>query len=84
MLAAVIHDHVLFTSLDEEQRSLMIAAFHLQNNCRGDTIIRQGEDGHLFYVVKSGTLCCSVRTSSTAGSSTRVCAYGSPLRANAR
>lgn len=76
MLAAVIHDHVLFTSLDEEQRSLMIAAFHLQNNCRGDTIIRQGEDGHLFYVVKSGTLCCSVRTSSTAGSSTRVCAYG--------
>eukprot|EP00277_Geminigera_cryophila_P006922 CAMPEP_0179431986 /NCGR_PEP_ID=MMETSP0799-20121207/16737_1 /TAXON_ID=46947 /ORGANISM="Geminigera cryophila, Strain CCMP2564" /LENGTH=331 /DNA_ID=CAMNT_0021209187 /DNA_START=258 /DNA_END=1253 /DNA_ORIENTATION=- len=55
-VSLVIADHLLFAELDHKQKEMLAESFFMRDYSKGDTVIRQGEEGNLFYVVEKGTL----------------------------
>jgi cAMP-dependent protein kinase regulator len=50
-----VTSNILFQSLDKEQLRVVVAAMEKQTFVKDDWIIRQGDEGHEFYIVASGT-----------------------------
>lgn len=48
----------MFAALDESEREIVVLAMEERKYSPGDTVIRQGEDGDVLFVVDSGTLDC--------------------------
>eukprot|EP00596_Hydrurales_sp_CCMP1899_P004532 CAMPEP_0119034530 /NCGR_PEP_ID=MMETSP1177-20130426/1513_1 /TAXON_ID=2985 /ORGANISM="Ochromonas sp, Strain CCMP1899" /LENGTH=254 /DNA_ID=CAMNT_0006992011 /DNA_START=80 /DNA_END=844 /DNA_ORIENTATION=- len=53
-------DHFLFETLSEEDLIQIVACMSPQSNNEGDVIIREGEDGDLFYCLETGTVSACV------------------------
>ena len=45
--------------LSESERQILIDALQEVRFLEGDKIIKQGEEGKAFYIIKSGTVCVS-------------------------
>eukprot|EP00960_Hanusia_phi_P052858 761704-Hanusia_phi.AAC.4 len=56
MLMRAIAENMLFRDLDVKYQELVAEAFTLGRYAKGDAVIRQGDEGHIFYVVQSGSL----------------------------
>ncbi|BES90294.1 camp-dependent protein kinase [Nesidiocoris tenuis] len=54
-LAENVKNILLFRSLDQEQMNDVLNAMFEKRVQKGDTIIKQGDDGDNFYVIESGT-----------------------------
>lgn len=48
----------MFAALDETERDIVVLAMEERKYSPGDTVIRQGDDGDVLFVVDSGTLDC--------------------------
>lgn len=48
----------MFSALDEKEKNIVIDAMEEKRAKPGDTIIRQGEEGDVLYMVESGVLNC--------------------------
>ena len=48
----------MFSALDEKEKKIVIDAMDEKRAKPGDTIISQGEEGDVLYVVESGVLSC--------------------------
>lgn len=48
----------MFTALDETEREIVVLAMEERRYSPGDTVISQGDDGDVLFVVDSGTLDC--------------------------
>jgi len=46
----------IFDSLSREDRAKVLKSFSVENFAAGDSIIRQGETGKKFYIIKEGTV----------------------------
>ena len=62
---AVIADHVLFAALDGKQKEMLADSFFLREYAKGDTVIRQGEEGNLFYIIEQGVLSVHIKPEDT-------------------
>lgn len=60
-LRNAVAKNILFSHLDEDQMGLLIAKVNCKSYSDGDTVIREGEQAYLFYIVKSGSLSVFVR-----------------------
>lgn len=49
----------IFEILNAEQKELLLASLNLQKWDNRQTIVKEGEVGDLFYVIKEGTVSCS-------------------------
>jgi len=56
-----IGQNILFQSLDTEQMAIVVDAMFEKKYQPGEVIIKQGEDGDLFYVLNSGVCECFVQ-----------------------
>jgi cAMP-dependent protein kinase regulator len=61
-IRAAISTNFIFRDLDEEQTSGVILAMREQRVAADELVIRQGDDGELFYVVEEGSLGCYIRS----------------------
>lgn len=52
----------MFKVLSESERQILIDALQEVRFLEGDKIIKQGEEGKAFYIIKSGTVCVSAGT----------------------
>jgi cAMP-dependent protein kinase regulator len=55
-LRDAVAKNFLFAHLDDAQMDMLVCSFDRQDYMAGETVIRQGDSGHLFYIVHSGTL----------------------------
>lgn len=46
----------MFSALDNKEREIVIDAMEEKKFNAGDTVITQGEDGDMLYVVEKGTV----------------------------
>ena len=53
-LAKAIENNVLFSHLDETERSDIFDAMFPVQNIAGEYIIKQGDDGDNFYIIDQG------------------------------
>lgn len=51
----VILNNILFATLDEDQRNVIVGAMERRDYAPGDKIIKQGDMGDNFYLVSAGT-----------------------------
>jgi CRP-like cAMP-binding protein len=49
----------IFSSLSKQQISMLVGAVDEEHFAEGDYIIRQGEEGDTFYIIKSGQVVCT-------------------------
>ena len=49
----------MFTALDDSEREIVVLAMEERRYSPGDTVISQGDDGDVLFVVDSGTLDCT-------------------------
>jgi cAMP-dependent protein kinase regulator len=49
----------LFSALDEKDRNIVLDAMNEINMKEGDTVIKEGDDGDVLYVVESGKYKCT-------------------------
>eukprot|EP00479_Gromia_sphaerica_P012080 TRINITY_DN6218_c0_g1_i1.p2 TRINITY_DN6218_c0_g1~~TRINITY_DN6218_c0_g1_i1.p2 ORF type:complete len:173 (+),score=24.80 TRINITY_DN6218_c0_g1_i1:780-1298(+) len=54
LIETAVRKNVLFSNLDKEQLSKIVAEMYKREVKEGETIIKQGESGDNFYVVHSG------------------------------
>mmetsp|Transcript_37764 Transcript_37764/g.97432 ORF Transcript_37764/g.97432 Transcript_37764/m.97432 type:complete len:325 (-) Transcript_37764:1181-2155(-) len=54
-LRGIIASNVLFQYVDEDQRNIIINAMEKTSHKNGEEIIKQGDDGDLFYVLEAGS-----------------------------
>lgn len=57
-IRAAVKTNFLFTSLTEEQMSMVVDAMELKKVAAGTNIIKQGEDGEEFFVIDEGECEC--------------------------
>jgi len=51
----------MFATLDVKQQDIVVAAMSVNNYAPGDTVIKQGDDGHELFIVGAGKLkCCKL------------------------
>ena len=51
----------MFATLDPKQQDIVVAAMSINHYAAGDTVIKQGDDGHELFIVGSGKLkCCKL------------------------
>ena len=67
-----IKKNMLFRACSEEELQDLIDAFDTANFKGDDTVIKQGDDGDLFYVVEDGKLDVMVSTPDASGSEKEV------------
>jgi len=60
-LQAAVKDILIFKSLDQEQRGLVLDAMFEKIVPAGEKVIELGDDGDYFYVVDSGKLDCFIK-----------------------
>lgn len=48
----------MFSALDEKERDIVIDAMEESKFAKGESVIKQGDDGDVLYVVESGVLSC--------------------------
>lgn len=49
----------MFKALDDRELKIVIDAFDEKTFNEGETVIQQGDDGDVLYLVSEGTLNCS-------------------------
>lgn len=59
-LSKAIEKNVLFSHLDEKEKSDIFDAMFGVEAKAGETIIQQGDDGDNFYIIDSGTVDVSI------------------------
>lgn len=75
-LRKAVAGNILFTDLEEEQMNMIVESCECKQYRDGDTVIRQGEAAHLFYIVKSGSLSVAIRDHDKLVHERRVLTYG--------
>jgi hypothetical protein len=75
-LRKAVAGNILFADLDEEQMTMIVVSCECKQYRDGDTVIRQGEAAHLFYIVKSGSLSVAIRDHDKLVHERRVLTYG--------
>ncbi|KAJ9449016.1 cAMP-dependent protein kinase regulatory subunit [Diplonema papillatum] len=50
----ILHDNILFASLDSRDRKVLMDALDQEDFKPGDAIITQGDDGDSYYVIQAG------------------------------
>ena len=53
-----LNNSFMFAGLDERDKQIIVSAMEEQNATAGETVIKQGDDGNVLFVVGSGTLRC--------------------------
>lgn len=59
-ISDVLSNQLLFGGLDTAQMQAIVDAVVLRTFKKGDTIIKQGDEGDYFYILKSGSANCFV------------------------
>lgn len=54
-----LKESFLFRGLDEKDLEICVDAMDIRTYKKGETVIKQGEEGHELFVVESGTLNCT-------------------------
>ena len=49
----------MFSALEEKELAIVIDAMEVKEFKEGDTIMTQGDDGDVLYLIGEGTLDCS-------------------------
>jgi cAMP-dependent protein kinase regulator len=57
-IMAKVTKSFMFTALDEAEINTIVLAFVERKFSKGDTVINQGEQGDVLYLIESGTLDC--------------------------
>lgn len=56
--AQVLSSYSLFENLSSDQKALLCDVVIPVHFASGETIVRQGEEGNTFYIIKSGSVTC--------------------------
>lgn len=57
-IAKRLSDAFMFASLEESEKAIVLNAMCEHNFAKGDTVIKQGDDGEVLFCVDSGKLHC--------------------------
>lgn len=55
-LDGALSENFIFGDLSKREKSMLIKAMQMQQAKKGETIIKQGEQGDFFYILESGTI----------------------------
>ena len=60
-IRATLGKSFMFNTLETKQQDIVVAAMSIINYAPGDTVIKQGDDGHELFIVGNGKLrCCKL------------------------
>lgn len=59
LIKSILMKNFMFSSLDEKNQAIIIKAMEIKNYKKGDTIIKQGDDGEELFIVCTGVLKCT-------------------------